>query len=190
MEEGEEEEEETGATKPEEQPSAYATAPGGVGSVVPATLLSSPAGSLAGAGLTAGGTANVTAAAFAAPLKAADVAINAAAAAALTTAAAAARSGMPLLGLQSSTTSLPAPHGAGGNVVLGAVPAAACGLLGPSGMMGLLASIEPTRILVIHNALSDDDLANTAGACEEQNGEGWCMQRRGMCWGVRVGRWS
>jgi hypothetical protein len=47
-------------------------------------------------------------------------------------------------------------------------------------MMGLLASIEPSRILVIHNALSDGDLANTAGA--------WVQQLSRIYFGGLLGR--
>jgi hypothetical protein len=78
----------------------------------------------------------------------------------LNTAASAGRTGMPLLGMQSAITTLQMPHGVGGNVTIGAVPSAACALLGQAGVMGLLASITPTRILAILNALTDDDYAN------------------------------
>ncbi len=111
----------------------------------------------------AGAAAALAGAPSSRPASAASAA-EAAAAAALATAEAAARSGAPLLGLQSTTTSVPMPHGQGGSVILGAVPAAAAALLGPAGIMGLLASVSPTRVLAVLNAVGDADLADAAEA--------------------------
>jgi hypothetical protein len=58
-----------------------------------------------------------------------------------------------------ATTSLQSP--AGVTVNIGPLPASAAGLLGPGGIVSLLAAVRPTRLLVLLNALSDKDFPST-----------------------------
>lgn len=60
----------------------------------------------------------------------------------------------------SSSTTVPAPGGV--NVNVGPNPAAAAGLLGPGGIVMLLSSITPTRVLVLLNAVTDVELRDDA----------------------------
>lgn len=49
---------------------------------------------------------------------------------------------------------------AGMNITLGGPPAQAAGLLGPGGMNSLIASVVPTRVLVLMNVVTDEILRN------------------------------
>ena len=71
----------------------------------------------------------------------------------------------PLLGAAGSPDKVPGPAGIG-LMSIGSFPAAACGLTPPGGLLSLLASIVPTRVLVLLNALGDDDLASAASVAE------------------------
>lgn len=54
------------------------------------------------------------------------------------------------------------PNGVSGTLNVGATAAAAAGLIGANGIMAVLAAVEPTRILVLLNALSDAELRSPA----------------------------
>ena len=64
------------------------------------------------------------------------------------------------LAMPSGLVTLPGPTGTGTTITLGASPAQAAGLIGPGGLVSLLAAVNPTRILVLLNAVGDDELAS------------------------------
>jgi hypothetical protein len=64
------------------------------------------------------------------------------------------------LAMPSGLATLPGPAGTGTTITLGASPAQAAGLIGPGGLVSLLAAVNPTRILVLLNAVGDDELAS------------------------------
>jgi hypothetical protein len=64
------------------------------------------------------------------------------------------------LGLPSNMSSMPGPAGITVNV--GSTPAAAAGLLGPGGIVSLLAAVQPTRVLVLVNSVGDPDISGPA----------------------------
>jgi hypothetical protein len=57
------------------------------------------------------------------------------------------------MGMPSGTSIIPAP--AGVMVNAGASPAQAAGMLGPGGLISLLAAVHPSRVLVLANAMTD-----------------------------------
>jgi hypothetical protein len=71
-------------------------------------------------------------------------------------------SALPLLGVSGTPGTYPVPSGLSGSLNIGSSPAAAAGLLGAGGIMAVLAAVNPTRVLVLLNALSDADLRSPA----------------------------
>lgn len=69
---------------------------------------------------------------------------------------------LPFLGVGGTMGTYPMPSGVTGTLNVGATPAAAAGLLGAGGIMAVLAAVEPTRVLVLLNAVSDADLRSPA----------------------------
>jgi hypothetical protein len=78
------------------------------------------------------------------------------------------------LAMPSGLSTLPGPSGTSTTITLGASPAQAAGLIGPGGLVSLLAAINPTRILVLLNAIGDDELGSItelADACADIGAE-------------------